>query len=92
MSEWSAVQKPMLQYADDIGWKPVRRDDALRLRGDDTGLYFIDTLRAQLVALNPGVVMQLRPTTSSASCASCLLLSRATTMRSNGCAASGRST
>jgi type I restriction enzyme, R subunit len=56
MSERSAVQNPMLRYAADIGWEYVKPDDALRLRGGDTGLYFTEVLEAQLLRLNPGVV------------------------------------
>jgi len=33
MSERSAVQNPMLKYAQQIGWEYVRPDDALALRG-----------------------------------------------------------
>src|SRR5215472_14719310 len=56
MSERSAVQNPMLKYAQEIGWDYVKPDDALVLRGGDTGLYFSGILEAQLVRLNPGVV------------------------------------
>lgn len=56
MSERSAVQNPMLQYADEIGWEYIAPEDALRLRGGDTGLYFAEILEAQLLRLNPGVV------------------------------------
>jgi type I restriction enzyme, R subunit len=56
MSERSAVQKPMLDYAEAIGWRRVSQQEALRLRGGDTGLFFTEVLRAQLLELNPGVV------------------------------------
>src|SRR5216684_1121443 len=56
MSERSAVQNPMLKYAEDIGWEYVRSDDALGLRSGDGGLYFTGFLEAQLVRLNPGIV------------------------------------
>jgi type I restriction enzyme R subunit len=56
MSERSAVQNPMLKYAQEIGWEYVKPDDALAFRGSDTGLYFTGILEAQLVRLNPGVV------------------------------------
>jgi len=56
MSEYSAVQKPMLDYAEQIGWAKVSRDEALHLRGGESGLYFTDILRQQLIALNPGIV------------------------------------
>lgn len=56
MSERSAVQNPMLKYAEEIGWEYIRPEDALALRGGDTGLYLTGVLEAQLVRLNPGVV------------------------------------
>lgn len=33
MSEWSAVQAPMLKYAAEIGWQFVPTDEAMRRRG-----------------------------------------------------------
>ncbi len=56
MSERSAVQNPMLKYAEEIGWEYIRPEDALALRSGDTGLYFTGVLEAQLVRLNPGMV------------------------------------
>jgi type I restriction enzyme R subunit len=56
MSERSAVQNPMITYAQQAGWAYVRPHEALRLRGGETGRFFTDVLAAQLVALNPGVV------------------------------------
>jgi type I restriction enzyme, R subunit len=35
MSEVTAVQNPMLQYADQIGWQPVSRRQALQWRGGE---------------------------------------------------------
>ena len=58
MSERSAVQDPMLNYADDIGWDKVSQETQLEWRGGDQGLFFKDVLREQLLALNPGVVTQ----------------------------------
>ncbi len=46
----------MLKYAQEIGWEYVKPDEALALRGSDTGLYFSGILEAQLIRLNPGVV------------------------------------
>jgi type I restriction enzyme R subunit len=46
----------MLKYSQEIGWESVKPDEALALRGGDTGLYFNGILEAQLVRLNPGVV------------------------------------
>jgi type I restriction enzyme R subunit len=39
-----------------IGWEYVSPAEALRLRGGESGLYFADILREQLLRLNPGVV------------------------------------
>lgn len=56
MSERSAVQNPMIKYAQQIGWQYVIPAEALKFRGGDTGMYFTDVLRSQLLHLNPGVV------------------------------------
>ena len=56
MSERSAVQNPMLRYAQQIGWDYVEPEQALTLRGGEAGLYFGDVLQTQLLRLNPGVV------------------------------------
>jgi type I restriction enzyme R subunit len=56
MSERSAVQNPMLKYAEEIGWEYVRPEDSLGLRSGDAGLYFRGVLEAQLVRLNPDVL------------------------------------
>ena len=60
MSERSAVQNPMLRYADAIGWTYLPADEALRLRNGETGLYFTEVLKTQLQELNPGVVNEER--------------------------------
>ena len=60
MSERSAVQDRMLEYADEIGWKSVSRLEATQKRGDNTGLYFNDVLKAQLMNLNRGVLDETR--------------------------------
>ena len=57
MSERSAVQEPMLKYADEIGWQSVSQSEAMHKRGGSpTALYFIDVLKAQLLKLNTGIV------------------------------------
>ena len=58
MAERAAVQNPMLKYADEIGWESVSRLEAAQKRGDNTGLYFIDVLKAQLIKLNGGILDQ----------------------------------
>ena len=40
MSERTAVQDPMLRYADAIGWDYISTAESLRLRGGETGLFF----------------------------------------------------
>ena len=57
MSERSAVQEPMLKYADEIGWQSISPSEAMQLRrGDNASLYFPDVLKAQLLKLNEGVI------------------------------------
>ena len=58
MSERAAVQDPMLEYADEIGWESIPRLEAAQKRGDNTGLYLIDILQAQLIKLNDGILDQ----------------------------------
>ena len=60
MSERAAVQDPMLKYANEIGWQSVSRSEAMGLRHGDTGLYFIDLLKVQLMKLNRGILDQSR--------------------------------
>lgn len=56
MSEWTAVQQPLVNYAVQAGWEFVRPDEAMTLRGGDEGRYFADILVGQLLRLNPGIV------------------------------------
>ncbi|MHC5735447.1 type I restriction endonuclease subunit R [Nostoc sp.] len=61
MSETSAVQRPMLKYAYQIGWEYLTAKEALQRRegkGEEKlkERYFGDVLRSQLIKLNPGVV------------------------------------
>jgi len=56
MSEQSAVQRPMLKYAQQVCWEYVSPEQALAMRGGDTGLYLRPVLEEQLLRLNPGVV------------------------------------
>ena len=60
MSERSAVQNPMLEYADKIGWKSVSRSEAMQMRHVETGRYFADVLKTQLMKLNRGVLDESR--------------------------------
>ena len=57
MSERSAVQEPMLRYADEIGWQAISPSEALQMRDGNTAvLYFTDVLKTQLLKLNIGIV------------------------------------
>ena len=58
MSEQSAVQNPLIKYVSEkeIGWEYVNRDKAAELRRGETGFFFYDLLKEQLVKLNPGIV------------------------------------
>ena len=60
MSERSAVQDPMLEYADEIGWKSVSRSEAMQMRRGETGRYFVDVLKMQLMKLNRGILDESR--------------------------------
>lgn len=58
--EVSAVQNPLLRYAEEAGWKRISPEEALRLRGGKTGIFLYDVLVSQLQKLNPGVVNHQR--------------------------------
>jgi type I restriction enzyme, R subunit len=53
MSERTEVQNPLIRYATEIGWTYLSEEEALTLRGGETGLFFADVLTAQLKKLNP---------------------------------------
>ena len=52
----TSVQNPLIKYAEGIGWEYVNHDKAVELRRGETGLFFYDLLKEQLVKLNPGIV------------------------------------
>lgn len=57
MSERSAVQEPMIKYANEIGWQAISPSEVMQMRdGDTTTLYFTDVLKTQLLKLNQGTV------------------------------------
>ena len=60
MSEWSAVQQPMIRYAAEAGWAHVPQGEALKLRGGEERLFFFQTLKSQLLALNPAILDDAR--------------------------------
>ncbi len=53
MSERTEVQNPLIRYAAEIGWTYISQEEALTLRGGETGLFFTDILGDQLRKLNP---------------------------------------
>jgi len=53
VSERTEVQDPLIRYAAQIGWTVIADDEALTLRGGETGLFFTEVLADQLRALNP---------------------------------------
>lgn len=55
-AENAAVQRPILAYAEEIGWTRLPADDCLRLRRGESGWLLYPVLREKLIALNPGVV------------------------------------
>ncbi len=52
-SERGSVQNPFIRYAAETGWTPVSAEEALALRGGESGIVFHDILTNQLQALNP---------------------------------------
>jgi len=52
MSEWKIVQEPLIKYARQIGWAYLTRDEAVTLRQGETGLFFYNILKEQLMKLN----------------------------------------
>lgn len=57
-AEALAVQDPILQYAQEIGWQLIDVRSATSERRGDGGLYLYRTLRRKLLDLNPGVVSE----------------------------------
>jgi type I restriction enzyme R subunit len=50
--ERGAVQNPLIKYAIEIGWEHVNKEEAMRLRGGETGLLFKELFIDQLLKLN----------------------------------------
>lgn len=51
-TEKSSVQEPIINYSKELGWKFLSQDDALRLRGDETGLILRQVFSEQIIRLN----------------------------------------
>jgi len=60
MSEYTSVQRPLLTYAQAIGWEYVPPATALKWREGEAGRFFVNVLAARLLALNPGVLDHAR--------------------------------
>jgi type I restriction enzyme R subunit len=51
-AERSSVQNPLIKYATEIGWTYISPEEALALRGGETGIVFKDIFISQLQKLN----------------------------------------
>ena len=51
-TEKSSVQEPIMRYSKELGWKILNQEDALRLRGGETGLILRQVFSEQLIRLN----------------------------------------
>src|SRR4051794_15897537 len=52
-TELGTVQRPVTKYAVSIGWTALTEEEALAMRGGESGLFLTEILKAQLLALNP---------------------------------------
>ena len=57
--ERAAVQNRIIEYAQEIGWEYVEPDEALRLRGGESGFIFREVFVDQVQRLNPGFMDNL---------------------------------
>ena len=53
INEASFAQFPMIRYATEIGWQVLSRDEALALRGGESGKFFRSVLEEKLRSFNP---------------------------------------
>ena len=58
-NEKSSVQNPLILYATEIGWTYISQEDALTLRGGETGFVFKETFISQLQKLNDFITQPL---------------------------------
>src|SRR4030043_2073112 len=58
-NETSSVQNPLILYATEIGWSYITQEDALTLRGGETGFVFKETFISQLQKLNDFITQPL---------------------------------
>lgn len=52
-AEDRAVQKPLIEYSREVGWNYVSKDEALTMRGGESGFAFKDVFKKQVKKLNP---------------------------------------
>lgn len=52
-TELATVQRPLVAYAEAVGWSPVPPKEALAMRGGESGTLFAGVLKDRLLALNP---------------------------------------
>ncbi|MFZ3138117.1 MAG: HsdR family type I site-specific deoxyribonuclease [Thermodesulfovibrionales bacterium] len=57
--ERASVQNPLITYATEIGWTYITQEDALTLRGGETGFIFKETFISQLQKLNDFITQPL---------------------------------
>ncbi len=58
-NERQAVQDKIIEYAIDVGWEYINRDEALRKRGGKSGFIFKEMFVEQVQRLNPGFMNHL---------------------------------
>ena len=58
-AETSSVQDPLVKYACQIGWEEISSDEALKLRGGETGLILKDVFIKQITQLNPFITREM---------------------------------
>lgn len=51
-AEAASVQYPLITYASEIGWQPLDREEAARLRGGETGLILKEIFLDKVQKLN----------------------------------------
>ena len=54
-SERPGVQNRIIEYARQIGWNYISPDDAIRLRGGETGIMLREVFKNEIVRLNPDI-------------------------------------
>ncbi|MBI4652188.1 type I restriction endonuclease subunit R, partial [Candidatus Desantisbacteria bacterium] len=55
-NELLTVQKPLIKYAVEAGWKYIPSADAVPLRQGESGIFFCRILSDKLIELNHGLV------------------------------------